>query len=87
MMEPVICALTTSTAPFINTKTADDEFGGIAERNVEEAADRSTGDPGNLLCRLANVLGERNDRSDGCYENPDRGHMPRVPERNGHRDE
>ncbi len=87
MIDPVICALTTSTAPARRTKNGDDQFRDVAERDVEQSADGRPGDMGHLLGRLADVFRQRDDRQDARRENPNFRRVENVPQRQRNRQE
>ena len=71
-MLPVIEALTSSTCPLAQRDDRDDQLGGVAERRVEETAQRRARPARQLLGAEADQAGERNQRRGGREEDPRR---------------
>jgi hypothetical protein len=58
--------------PFEQHEDREHELGGVAERRVQQAADRRTGPVRDLPGAAANPFGERDDRRDAEHERPER---------------
>ena len=63
----------------------DDQLGGVAERRVEQAADRGAGPMRQVLGRLAHVARQREHPEAGDEEHPDGGRVHHVAEHDAHR--
>ena len=71
-MLPVIDAFTRSTRPACRRDDRDDEFGGVAERGVEQATEGGAGARRDLLRRLSHEAGERQHAEAGGDEDEHR---------------